>query len=225
MTEAALRLGSALEAARWLGTKEGRAGHRQILSCYNAIRPLPRGYTMKEKDPWCAAFVSAAAVMAGLEALYPLECGCGSIIEKAKNMGIWVEDDKHIPEAGDWVLYNWQADAAGDDRGSPDHVGIVIGADAQWIQVVEGNYDNAVKLRRLAVNDRTIRGFVCPDFGSAAGERRFHTIDQVPEYARATIGKLAANGSLRGFSEDDLGLTEDLVRTLVILDRQGLFRA
>ena len=90
------RLHVALSAARWLGTREGSPEHREILAAYNAIKPLPRGYTLGEKDPWCAGFVSAAAVMAGEGARYPLECSCSRIIEKAKRTGIWVEDDAHV---------------------------------------------------------------------------------------------------------------------------------
>ena len=97
------RFDTALAAARWLGTKEGSREHREILSAYNGIRPLPRGYRMGEKDPWCAGFVSAAAVMAGTGERYPLECSCSRIIEEAKAMGIWVEDDRHVPQVGDWV--------------------------------------------------------------------------------------------------------------------------
>lgn len=225
MTESELRLNAALHAAKWLGMKEGSAEHKNLLAIYNAIRPLPRGYAMKETDPWCAAFVSAAAVEAGVGMLLPLECSCGKIIEIAKQMGIWVENDAHRPKVGDWVLYNWQAAKAGDDLGSPDHVGIVVGSQEGRLLVVEGNYDNAVKLRRVSIDGEKLRGFVCPRYDSLVKEEtmdRYHTIDDVPNYARATIEKLTSDGSLRGIAEDDLGLSEELVRILVILDRRGI---
>ena len=225
MTETELRSKAALTAAKWLGTAEGSTEHRKILELYNAIRPLPRGYIMTGSDPWCAAFVSAAAVEAGIEELFPLECSCGRIIEKARSMGIWAEEDALVPQIGDWILYNGDGAASGDDTGAPDHIGIVVGVADGQISVVEGNYDNSVKLRRISVNDRRIRGFVCPRYDSLASEgaaERYHTLDQVPEYARETIRKLTADGSLRGVSGDDLGLSEDLIRILVILDRRGL---
>ena len=214
-----LKTNTALCAARWLGTKEGSQEHRKILSVYNAIRPLPRGYAVTQTDPWCAAFASAAAMMAGAGERYPLECSCTRMIEGAKKMGIWVEDDSHVPEVGDWVLYNWQAQSGGDDTGAPDHVGIVIGLEDGEILAVEGNYDNGVKLRRFPVNWEKIRGFICPK-----GEEQmcYHTLEEIPAYAKATIEKLVTDGSLRGIAEDDLGLTEDLIRTLVILDRRGI---
>lgn len=225
MTETELRLNAALHGAKWLGTKEGSADHRRLLAIYNGIRPLPRGYAMKDTDPWCAAFVSAAAVEAGIGALVPLECSCGKIIAQAQDMGIWVEDDAHVPTVGDWLLYNWDAAQSGDDTGPADHIGIVVGVLDRQLLVVEGNYDNAVKLRRVSVDGAKIRGFVCPRYDALAKEEameRYHTLDQVPAYARETIEKLTSDGSLRGITEDDLGLSEELVRILVILDRRGL---
>lgn len=219
MTELELRGLAALTAAKWVGIKEGSTEHGAILDIYNSIRPLPRGYAMTKKDDWCAAFVSAAAVEAGLGERYPLECSCSKIIEKAKQMNIWQERDDHVPKMGDWVLYNWQSSAAGDDSGAPDHVGMVIGVESGKILAVEGNFDNAVKQRRFPVNWERIRGFVCPVM--EAEGMIYHTLQEIPEYARATIEKLTADGSLRGVSADDLGLTEDLLRTLVILDRRG----
>ena len=214
------KLNTALCAARWLGTKEGSREHREILAIYNGIRPLPRGYAVQQTDAWCAAFVSAAAVLAGAGDRYPLECSCSKMIEKARSMGIWVEDDDHVPEIGDWVLYNWQAGSEGDDAGAPDHVGIVIGLEDGELLAVEGNYDNAVRLRRFRVNWEKLRGFICPK--REENEMRYHTLTEVPAYARATIEKLVQDGSLRGISGDDLGLTEELIRTLVILDRRGI---
>ena len=222
MTEAELRLTSALAAAKWLGTREGSPEHKALLDIYNGIRPLPRGYAVRETDPWCAAFVSAAAVEAGVGELVSLECSCSKLIEGAKALGIWVEEDDHVPGIGDWVLYNWQASGSGDDRGAADHVGVVI-AVREELLVVEGNCDDAVKLRRVLIDGAKIRGFICPRYETLAKEEtvRYHTLEEVPGYARETIEKLTADGSLRGIAEDDLGLTEELVRTLVILDRRG----
>jgi hypothetical protein len=72
----------------------------------------------------------------------------------------------------------------------------------------------------LPVNWERIRGFVCPVMDGDDG--RYHTLSQVPEYARETIEKLTSDGSIQGITEDDLGLTEELIRILVILDRRGV---
>ena len=157
--------------------------------------------------------------MAGAGERYPLECSCSKIIEGAKKMNIWQERDDHVPNIGDWVLYDWQSKPGGDNTGAPDHVGVVIGVENGEILAVEGNYDNAVKLRRFPVDWEKLRGFVCPEWEE---ERMvYHTLNEVPDYARATIEKLISDGSLRGVAEDDLGLTDELLRTLVILDRRG----
>lgn len=210
----------ALTAARWLGTREGSAEHQKLLDVYNSIRPLPRGYKMKQSDAWCAAFVSATAVLAGVDRLIPLECSCARMVELAKTMGIWQERDDYVPGSGELVLYNWDASGSGDDTGVPDHVGVVIGFEDGQILVVEGNYSNAVKLRKIPVNYGKLRGFICPRFPEYPV--RYHKLEDVPEYARATVEKLTADGSLRGISPDDLGLSEELLRTLVILDRKGV---
>lgn len=227
MTEPELRMTFALAAARWCGAKEGSVAHKLLLAIYNRIVPLPRGYAMKQGDPWCAAFVSAVAWDSGFDAIMPLECSCLRLIEQAKDMGIWVETDSHEPQVGDWVLYNWDAAEGGDDLGSPDHVGIVLHVQNGSYTVVEGNYDNSVKLRSICRDARTIRGFICPDFNSMAAKgeeekvNRYRTIEDAPEYARETLRKLTADGSLLGVGGDDLGLTEELIRILVILDRRG----
>lgn len=51
----------------------------------------------------------------------------------------------------------------------------------------------------------------------------FHYTAAVPEWARATVQKLLDKGILRGASESDLNLTEEVMRVLVINDRAGLY--
>ena len=51
----------------------------------------------------------------------------------------------------------------------------------------------------------------------------YKTVAEVPEFARPTIAMLVDRGLLLGTDIDDLGLTDELVRTLVILDRAGAF--
>lgn len=53
--------------------------------------------------------------------------------------------------------------------------------------------------------------------------KRYKRIDEVPEYARPTVAKLIDRGWLLGTDVDDLGLTDDLIRMLVINDRAGLY--
>lgn len=51
----------------------------------------------------------------------------------------------------------------------------------------------------------------------------FHYTQELPDYAKAVVQKLLDKGILCGKAADDLDLSEDLVRMLVILDRCGVF--
>lgn len=151
----------------WKGAQEGSARHHEIVDLYNTLNPRPRGYKLSYSDAWCAATWSAAAVKAGYTAIMPVECSCYYLIEKAKAMGIWVEDDAYVPDPGDGVLYDWDDGtnyATTDNKGAPEHVGAVWKVEGGIIYVIEGNKSNAVGVRELPVNGRYIRGFICPKY-------------------------------------------------------------
>lgn len=168
MTEQELRAKIVNTAVAWLGCKEANGSHKKIIDVYNAHTPLPVGYKMKYTDAWCATYVSAVAIKAGLDDIIPLECGCGRYITLAQKMGIWVENDAFVPQAGDIVLYDWDDNGVGDNKGNADHIGIVISVSGSTIKVIEGNMSDAVGYRNLAVNGRYIRGFVTPKYSSKA---------------------------------------------------------
>lgn len=166
MTETELRQKVVSTALAWLGTREYSAKHQEMLGIYNSQRPLPRGTRMLASWPWCAAFVSTVSLQCGLRDVMPTECGCPGMVRLYQEIGRWVEDDAHIPSPGDVVFYDWQDTGYGDNAGQPDHVGIVTACDGQTMTIIEGNCDNAVKTRSLAVNARFIRGYGVPDFAS-----------------------------------------------------------
>lgn len=148
----------------WLGLKESNGSHKKIIDTYNKISPLPAGYKMKYTDAWCAATVSAAFHEAGLDSIFPSECSCSRMIAKAAKMGIWQENDAFIPQIGDAVLYDWQDSGVGDNTGAPDHVGLVRKVSGTYLYVIEGNYSDSVKERKLKINGQFIRGFITPRF-------------------------------------------------------------
>ena len=166
MTETELRQKVVDTASAWLGTREYSAKHQEMLDIYNAQRPLPRGTRMLSSWPWCAAFVSTISLQCGLRDIMPTECGCPSMIRLYQDIGRWVEDDGYTPSPGDVIFYDWQDSGIGDNVGQPDHVGIVVGCTDGMMTIIEGNCDNAVKLRQIAVNARFIRGYGVPDFAS-----------------------------------------------------------
>ena len=53
--------------------------------------------------------------------------------------------------------------------------------------------------------------------------RVYRYTQDVPAWARATVQKLMDMGIYKGAADDDLNLTEDIMRVLVMLDRAGIF--
>ena len=152
------------EAISHIGVKEGTVLHHKIIDRYNSRKPLPRGYAVKYTDPWCATFISYLAIVMGYTDIIPVECGCPQMITLAKQMGIWVEDDSYVPKPGDILLYDWQDSGVGDNTGTADHIGIVEKVVGNTETVIEGNYQDSVKRRELAVNGRYIRGYIVPRY-------------------------------------------------------------
>lgn len=50
-------------------------------------------------------------------------------------------------------------------------------------------------------------------------EMRYNTLAEVPSYAREIIGNLMKSGALKGDTEGNLNLSEDMIRIIVILTR------
>ena len=137
----------------------GNDAHRKIVDEYNAIRPLPEGYALKNSDHWCAGTVSAVFKLAGCWD-FPFECSCGRMVKKAKEKGIFIEQDSFRPKVGDVVFYDWDDSGVGDCTGWPDHVGIVTDVTSGHFWVFEGNSGGKVAFKLRAYNQRYIRGFI-----------------------------------------------------------------
>ena len=147
-----------------VGTKEGSSTHHSIIDRYNAHTPLPRGYRVKYDDAWCATFISYLAIAMDCTDIIPIECSCPRMVELAKSMGIWVEDDGYTPDAGDIVLHDWQDSGIGENYGSPDHIGLVTETNGKDFVVTEGNYKDSVCTREMTVGGRYIRGYIVPRY-------------------------------------------------------------
>ena len=154
-------------AQSWVGKKESDGSHKAIIDIYNGHKPLARGYKVKYTDAWCATTMSALAIACKATDIIPLECGCGEMIKLAKNMGIWVENENRVPSVGELIMYDWndgQNYATTDNTGWPEHVGIVEKVVGNTITVIEGNKNNAVERRSIAVNGKYIRGYITPKY-------------------------------------------------------------
>lgn len=177
MTEAQLRQKVVGIMQGWIGLKRSDKSHAPIIDTYNGHTPLPRGYKVTYQDAYCATTVSAAAIVAGFTDIMPVECSCHYLIEQAKKMGIWQENDAYVPDLGDEVLYDWQDSGIGDNTGEPDHVGMVVKVAGSTITVAEGNMSGGiVGYRNLQVNGRYIRGYIVPKYGSKADVKDFPNI-------------------------------------------------
>ncbi|EAC9468762.1 hypothetical protein B4Y47_18695, partial [Listeria monocytogenes] len=95
------------EARKLIGTVMGTTAHHNIVDLYNETKPLPVGYKAKYTDDWCDITVSVVGIKAGAADLIGRECGVQRHIDIFKSKGIWIEDGKIIPKAGDIVCFNW----------------------------------------------------------------------------------------------------------------------
>lgn len=161
----------------WEGAVRGDAVHKRIVDAYNSYLPRPRGYRLTYSDDYCAAMVSAAAILCGLTEVIPIECSCGEQVKWYQARGQWIEDDAHVPQVGEQVFYHW-ADggdyAATDCTGAPNHTGIVTACAGKTFTVFEGNKGSRHECgyRTLEVNGRYIRGFGVPQYPAKTALRR-----------------------------------------------------
>ncbi|MBQ0079674.1 MAG: CHAP domain-containing protein [Eubacterium sp.] len=157
-------------AVKYMGYCESAVGgpsHMGIVSIYNKHKPLPRNYTMKFRDAWCATYVSAMFIETGMISIFPKECSCAYQVAKWKKLGRWTENDAYVPKKGDIIYYDWQDSGKGNNKGKPDHVGIVLEVNNGKITVIEGNYNDRVQKRVIKVNGRYIRGYGLPWYAKA----------------------------------------------------------
>lgn len=188
----------------WDGAMRGDAVHKQIVDAYNSYLPHPRGYKLTYTDDYCAAMVSAAAILCGLTEVIPIECSCGEQMRWYQSRGQWIEDDAHVPQIGEQVFYHW-ADggdyAATDCTGAPNHTGIVTRAVGSCVNVFEGNKGSKHECgyRTLEINGRYIRGFGIPSYPAekrtlVRGDKG-EEVKKLQEFLNACGYELDADGS------------------------------
>ena len=212
MTEFQIRQAVVGVMRSWMGATEGSDKHREILTVYNGHRPLARGYAMQLHDAWCAATVSAAWIRVGVSEVAVLEVSVPIMVQLAQQKGIWVENDAYVPAPGDAIVYDWDDDGAGDNRGSGDHVGIVERVSSGVITVIEGNMGSGhiVGRRSVPVNGRYIRGFICPTYSALADKADERTCDvTLPVLHRGSTGGHVRTCQVLLNRYNDAGLAED----------------
>lgn len=202
------------QAKAWLGKKESDGSHKIIIDVYNSHKPLARGYAMKYTDAWCATFVSAVAIKLGYTDIIPTECSCPKMVELFKKFGAWNESDSRRPNPGDIIFYDWEDNGSGDNKGNPNHVGIVEKVSGSTITVIEGNYSDSVKRRDITVNGKFIRGYGVPkyDIEKETTSVPNKSIDTV---AKEVIDGKWGNGSTRRYNLTAAGYNYNEVQNRV----------
>lgn len=137
-----------------IGTQEGTDRHKTIVDIYNSYPGRSRKYDININDPWCAAFVSACFIAAGIPDLIPIECSCFYMKNCASSRGMLRDKNRYIPRPGDLVLYKW------DDNKPVNHVGIVESVTGSKFTVIEGNYHNSVDRRTVNMSYKYIDSYI-----------------------------------------------------------------
>lgn len=203
-----------------VGKKESDGSYKSIIDTYNTLPAdqLPRRTRMQYGWAWCACFWSAIAVALKYLAIMPIEISCYYLIEAAKKLKAWQENDAYIPAPGDAVLYDWDDSGQGDNTGNPDHVGAVtyVNTASGYMVVTEGNYGNAVKKRTISLNGRYIRGFITPRYDDGAIAEPDKTGGKsISEVAHEVIAGQWGNGAARKRDLTAAGYDYDAVQSEV----------
>lgn len=206
-------------AASWLGKNEADGSYKMIIDIYNSFTgKLPRGIRMEYRWAWCACTWSALAIALRYTDIMPIEISCGFLIEKAREMGVWQENDGYVPSPGDAILYDWDDNGVGDNVGWPEHVGVIdyVNKDAGYMTVIEGNYSDAVKKRTISINGRYIRGFITPKYtDNTLPSPILEPGKDVSTIAREVITGLWGNGDVRKNALEMMGYDYEVVRAKV----------
>ena len=187
----------------YIGCVQGDAREKELISIYNKAT----GSKWTTSTAWCCIAASDWAIICdyGTDFL-PRTASCGDMIERAKALGIWEENDAHVPKRGEYVIYDWNDSGKGDDTEGHDHIGVVISSDG-WknFTVREGNMGNnhVCGDRLMQVNGRYIRGFVTPRYTEG---REYDTPDIKPVeyYVVKKHDSLSKIANMYGCTVDDI---------------------
>lgn len=201
----------------WVGKKESDGSFKEIIDIYNTNKNLPRGIKMQYNWAWCAATWSALAIKLLYMDIMPVEMSCGFLIDIAKKMGCWMEQDDYIPKPGDACLYDWQDSGKGDNTGWPDHIGTVTYANKEsgYFIVTEGNYSNSVKKRTVSINGKFIRGFITPKYDDETATVPIGPKKDDLTIAREVIAGMWGNNPERASRLSENGYNPEIIRQLV----------
>lgn len=175
---------------------------------------------------WCDVFVDWCFVTTfGRELAQKLLCqpdkslGAGT----AYSLGYYKARGRLFatPQPGDQIFFG--------DSASTWHTGLVERVEGGFVHTIEGNAGNpsAVRTCRYTIGGKIIKGYGRPDWSLAPEEKEddemtcYKTLDDVPSWYKGAVQKAVDAGALHGTGNGELNLSEDLCRTLTVLDRLG----
>jgi hypothetical protein len=177
---------------KFVGCRIGDKTHRDIIDTYN--RYVGKN-VMTYSDAWCAATVSAAAILCDATDIIPVDCYCPTMLNAFKSKGDW--RGRIIPQVGDIVFFDWNW------NGIPDHVGVIEKVNGSYVTTIEGNYSttDSCQRREFRYDWAYVMGYCRPKYKTES--------EYKSESARGNLyvgmcGKrcLKANKQINRFKED-----------------------
>lgn len=175
---------------------------------------------------WCDVFVDWCFVHAfGRELAQKLLCQPNRSLGAGTGYSLsYYRSNRRLfasPQPGDQIFFG--------DSKSTWHTGIVVKVAGGYVHTIEGNAGNpsAVRACRYVLGGKNIKGYGRPDWSLVLDEKEdddmvyFKTLADVPSYYKDAVNKAVKAGALNGTGGGDLNLSEDLCRTLTVLDRLG----
>ena len=111
----------------------------------------PEDGSWNENTPWCASYISWC--------LEQVNLSIGGMIPRYANVDnfmqhffadTWMERG-NVPTPGDLIFFGYLSD--------PNHMGVVIAADENYVHTIEGNVNDTIALRKYTIDDPTILGY------------------------------------------------------------------
>ena len=176
---------------------------------------------------WCDVFVDWCYVSTfGRDIAQKLLCqpdrslGAGT----AYSLGYYKAKGRFFatPQPADQIFFG--------DAKSTWHTGIVTEVKGGYVYTEEGNAGNpsAVRSCKYPLNYSTIKGYGRPDWSLAPADNEkeddmnyYKTLADVPSWYKPAVQKAVDAGALHGTGNGELNVSEDLCRTLTVLDRLG----
>lgn len=142
-----------------------RPGHQSIVNIARSQegqvggRPFWSWYGFDNRVEWCACFVSWCANRDGvLDTKIPKFALCSDGVDWFVQRGQWAKRGDTTPVAGDIIFFSWNSNTR------INHVGIVIGSDANYVYTIEGNSRDKCRVKSYPLNSPVIYGYGLPNY-------------------------------------------------------------